>query len=113
MHKSKPSDGFDTKTVNESIDVMAFEIQHSIGDNAQVKMRRSRIETAIHIVLKGNPEETEKQIQKIHNSLVANNEVVLDSNPDAPQSFPEIATREETKTTAYENPFEPFSGSNS
>lgn len=33
-------------------------------------MRRSRVETAIHIVLKGNPEETESQIQKIYDMLV-------------------------------------------
>jgi ParB family chromosome partitioning protein len=73
MHKSKPQDGFNTKTVNESIDSMASEIEKSIGDNAHVKMRRSRVETAIHIVLRGNPEETEVQIQKIHDSLVSAN----------------------------------------
>ncbi len=88
MHRLKPSDGFNTETVNESIDIMAADIQKSIGENVTVKMRRSRIETAIHIVLKGNPEETEKQIQKIHNMLVPSD------NP------PEEST--------YTNPFEPF-----
>lgn len=96
MHKSKPSDGFNTKTVNESIDIMADEIKNSLGENAHVKMRRSRLETAIHIVLKGNPEATESQIQKIHDLLVISNkkeEVV-----------------EETAQTQedYSNPFEPF-----
>ena len=81
MHKSKAIDGFDTKTVNESIDNMADELQKSIGENAHVKMRRSRIETAIHIVLKGNPEETESQIQKIYDSLVG--------HEPAPEKTPE------------------------
>ena len=108
MHKSKAIDGFNTKTVNESIDIMASEIQTSIGENAHVKMRRSRVETAIHIVLKGNPEETEKQIQKIHNSLV---EKVADIEPsssfETPVSIEE--KKEEVKNAdAYTNPFEPF-----
>lgn len=107
MHRSKPSDGFDTKTVNESIDVMASEIQSSIGENAHVKMRRSRIETALHIVLKGNPEETEKQIQRIHNSLVGKNET-----PNESESVSEEIENQEEVTTvsesAYSNPFEPF-----
>lgn len=96
MHKSKPSDGFNTKTVNESIDIMADEIKNSLGENAHVKMRRSRLETAIHIVLKGNPEATESQIQKIHDLLVISNKKE------------EVA--EETVSTQddYSNPFEPF-----
>ncbi len=98
MHKSKPSDGFNTKTVNESIDIMAAEMQKSIGENAQVKMRRSRIETAIHIVLKGNPEETEKQIQTIHNLLISKNET-----PTVSEDFVE-----ETSEKIYSNPFDPF-----
>lgn len=98
MHKSKPSDGFNTKTVNESIDIMAAEMQKSIGENAQVKMRRSRVETAIHIVLKGNPEETEKQIQTIHNLLISKNETPVVSEDFA----------EETNETIYSNPFDPF-----
>lgn len=99
MHKSKAIDGFNTKTVNESIDIMASEIQSSIGENAQVKMRRSRVETAIHIVLKGNPEETEKQIQKIHNSLV--------EKPSVEEPVVEESVSE-TPKDVYSNPFEPF-----
>ena len=112
MHKSKPGDGFDTETVNEFIDNMASDLQKSIGENAHVKMRRSRIETAIHIVLKGNPQETESQIQKIHDALVGN-------SPSQPveQLVPEVTVEEkdvdtppedkETETT-YSNPFEPI-----
>ncbi len=106
MHKSKAIDGFNTKTVNESIDIMASEIQTSIGENAHVKMRRSRVETAIHIVLKGNPEETEKQIQKIHNSLV---EKSTDLEPTSTYETPVEEKKEESKNAeAYTNPFEPF-----
>lgn len=94
MHRSKPSDGFNTKTVNESIDVMASEIKESLGENVHVKMRRSRLETAIHIVLKGNPEATETQIQKIHNLLVPEKEALTEIDNSIQQ--------------AYSNPFEPF-----
>ena len=110
MHKSKAIDGFDTKTVNESIDNMADELQKSIGENAHVKMRRSRIETAIHIVLKGNPEETESQIQKIYDSLVGH-EPAPEKTPEnieplEPEKSPPIESAE-TETT-YTNPFEPI-----
>jgi len=122
MHKAKPSDGFNTKTVNDSIDTMASEIQNWIGENAKVKMRRSRIETAIHIVLKGNPEETEAQIQKIHDSLVQTNpflpgqpvlETISNTQTEVKvENTPEQITTEteETtiQTTSYSNPFEPF-----
>jgi ParB family chromosome partitioning protein len=111
MHKSKPSDGFNTKTVNESIDLMASEIQSSIGENAQVKMRRSRIETAIHIVLKGNPEETEKQIQKIHNLLIEKNTPNINETDSlANEKLPEdnALVSEPKEEAAYTNPFEPY-----
>ena len=74
MNRDKVSDGFNTKTVNELIDQIAAQIQSSIGNNARVKMRRSRVETAIHIVLRGNPEETESQVQKIYQLLASNTE---------------------------------------
>lgn len=115
-NKVKPSDGFNTKTVNESIDSMASEIQRSLGENVSVKMRRSRIETALHIVLKGNPEETERQIQKIHDSLVS----FPPSEATTPESHPEeIEIVEQVKDVAqqsyseatYINPFEPFTQS--
>ncbi|PIP85402.1 hypothetical protein COT86_02930 [Candidatus Collierbacteria bacterium CG10_big_fil_rev_8_21_14_0_10_43_36] len=112
MHKSKPQDGFNTKTVNESIDSMASEIEKSIGENAHVKMRRSRVETAIHIVLRGNPEETEKQIQKIHDLLVIPDETPIVAPPldGAGISDIEVIESQEAEST-YINPFEPFSNS--
>jgi len=124
MKGAKPGSGFNTRTVNESIDSMASEIQRSIGENASVKMRRSRVETALHIVLKGNPEETEKQIQKIHDSLVVS-QPPAESINFAPQEqvfvqpemvFEEIALEntqqvEEPAQNSYANPFEPFTQS--
>jgi ParB family chromosome partitioning protein len=111
MNKSKPQDGFNTKTVNDYIDSMAEEIQTSIGENAHVKMRRSRMETAIHIVLKGNPEETEKQIQKIHDSLVPTTslaEAMADEPSSNLEPLPEITELVVETESTYSNPFEPF-----
>lgn len=118
MHKSKPSDGFDTKTVNEWIDSMASEIQNFIGENARVKMRRSRVETALHIVLRGNPEETESQIQKIHDALVAKDQPQTEVAKPAEEIVPEFINQATTETNtpsmavapAVESidPFEPF-----
>ena len=44
------------KIIDELIAEMANSLQTSLGKNTSVKMRRSRIETAIQIVLKGTPE---------------------------------------------------------
>lgn len=71
----KKTTGFDTKTINEKIDLMANTIQKSLGMNARVKMRRSRVETAIHIALRGNPQETEQQLQLIY-------QAITDTNPN-------------------------------
>jgi hypothetical protein len=109
MHRSKPSDGFDTKTVNEFIDSMAMDLQKSIGDNAHVKMRRSRVETAIHIVLKGNPQETETQIQKIHDALVGYSEPQpFPPGPVLPIPDEEVTVPETESPSTYINPFEPI-----
>ncbi len=112
MHRSKPSDGFNTKTVNESIDNMAAAIGESIGENAHVKMRRSRVETAIHIVLKGNPEETESQIQKIYSLLVTqeaqNSSLPEDNDKVEPENHTPSEEHQNERTSSYTNPFEPF-----
>ncbi len=103
MHRSKPSDGFNTKTVNESIDNMAAAICLSIGENVNVKMRLSRVETAIHIVLKGNPEETETQIQKIYDLIVGVPKPEVQTEKEE-----EIKTQESPTENTYSNPFEPM-----
>ena len=115
LHKSKPSDGFDTKTVNEKIDNMAEEIQTSIGENARVKMRRSRVETAIHIVLRGNPEETEEQIQRLYEAIVKQETESLPTETTFQEVTETFLSPTETpiapQTAAapqVNNPFEPF-----
>ncbi len=90
MNKARASDGFNTKTVNDLIDQLAAQIQSSIGKNARVKMRRSRVETAIHIVLRGNPEETEAQVQKIYELLANNNSATPAQSSSFSNSFEPI-----------------------
>jgi len=107
MLKPKSPDGLNSK--NDSIDTMAGELEKYIGENAHVKMRRSRVETAIHIVLKGNPDETESQIQKIYDSLTGGHtqEVLSAPEPTSETSYSETTDDPETKNS-YSNPFEPM-----
>ena len=100
MKVDKPIDGFNTKTTNDLIDRMATELHDSLGKNSDVKIRRSRIETAIHIVLKGNPEQTEGQIQKIYQMLT--------SPISAPALANEPASTPVVDATSHSNPFEPI-----
>lgn len=92
MNVSKSIDGFNTKTVNELIDRMAADLKESLGRNSQVKIRRSRVETAVHIVLRGNPEETEGQIQRIYQSLAGR------------ESYPEVETKLSESVTPSTSP---------
>lgn len=104
LNKDKPADGFNTKTVNDQVDQMANQIQSSLGQNTRVRMRRSRVETAITIVLRGNPEETEAQIQRIYSSLVVTEPAPATSTPD--QSATPVT--ETPSTPPYKDPFEPI-----
>ena len=54
---------------DDEIDLMSQRLTTSLGNNATVKIRRSRIETAIHIALKGDPLTTESQISRIYKSI--------------------------------------------
>lgn len=122
LNKTSPKDGFDTRTVNELIDSMASDIQTSIGENARVKMRRSRAETAIQIVLKGNPQQTEEQIQDIYRAIVKRQ---VDDTPSEnvvearSESFTYSDEPVETNTqpepeidiNPFSNPFEPLTPS--
>jgi len=110
------------KILNELVDEMAKNIQKSIGKNSNVKMRRSRVETAIHIVLKGNPENTEKQLQSIYDAITlpiptpkTDEEVKKEVGEDkkvepvtSPAVKEEKTTPEPTTPSAYSNPFEPI-----
>ena len=64
--RGKKSEEKKDSPVNEQIDQMAQDLQKVIGDNAEVKIRRSRVETAIHIALKGDVKKTEDQVKKIY-----------------------------------------------
>ncbi|MEK7064098.1 MAG: hypothetical protein AAB973_00615, partial [Patescibacteria group bacterium] len=90
------------KSINDLIDQLSNQIQTSIGKNAKVKMRRSRIETAISIVLRGKPEETEQQLKKICIAL-STGEV---TNEVAEETIPETAAA--NAAPAFTNPFEPI-----
>jgi hypothetical protein len=72
-------------------------------------MRRSLVETAIHIVLKGNPEETEDQIQKIYDLIVTPEskptQEITNQNSDTPEETTDSSSTEES---TYFNPFEPM-----
>lgn len=54
---------------DEAIDKMALSLQTSLGGNTRVKIKRSRLETAIVIALKGDPLATDDQINRIYQSL--------------------------------------------
>ncbi|MBU1200082.1 ParB/RepB/Spo0J family partition protein [Patescibacteria group bacterium] len=112
-------DSSKAKIINELIAEMASSLQSSLGKNTSVKMRRSRIETAIQIVLKGTPEETEGQLEKIYKSL-SNGETkegselsAEDTSSDGGRSEAEVSSEvgsvtKPAKPPEYSNPFEPF-----
>jgi ParB-like chromosome segregation protein Spo0J len=100
--------------VNELIDRIAGDIEESLGKNTKVKIRRSRVETALHIVLRGKPEDTEEQIQRIYRSLAspqtpAPNPALTESNPETIIDDNQTPPK---KDTNYTNPFEPINDNN-
>lgn len=72
--EGRPAQAADHIIVSEEIDRIQKEIFQAMGgDNqARVKILRSRLETKILIVLKGNIEATEERFQKIHKDLCKN-----------------------------------------
>jgi len=116
-------DSSKAKIVDELIAEMANSLQTSLGKNTSVKMRRSRIETAIQIVLKGTPEETETQLEKIYRSLSKEDSSSVNSPVSDPQDTSSDGGRSEAKVSSevgsatqeqpvkpseYSNPFEPL-----
>jgi hypothetical protein len=67
-HKNNQEDN-EGKVVDDRIDLMANSMQKKLGKRFKVKIRRSRVETAVHIAIKGTLDETEQQIQNIYKSL--------------------------------------------
>lgn len=59
------------KLVHKDIDRMRDEIEKALGgpDVNRVKLSRSRAETRLNLVLKGNLEETEERLQKIYRGI--------------------------------------------
>jgi ParB family transcriptional regulator, chromosome partitioning protein len=97
------------KIIDELIAEMANSLQTSLGKNTSVKMRRSRIETAIQIVLKGTPEETETQLKKIYQSLSNNgNSRAEGSQLSAVRSVAKDSSEPSAPKPEYSNPFEPL-----
>lgn len=114
--RKRNDDKSNTKYITENFEQMATDMQKSLGENAKIKLRRSRIETAIQIVLKGKPEETDDQIQKIHNLLTSNSSEssTVEMNNDIEEYSEDMSVQNETEEsidtqTAYRNPFAPFS----
>lgn len=96
------NDDIASKSINDLIDQLSSQIQTYIGKNAKVKMRRSRVETAISIALRGTPEETEEQLKKIVASLTNTNPAdTKTSETISAEAAPAVAA-------AFNNPFEPI-----
>src|SRR3989344_1661184 len=51
--------------VSKEIDEWIQKLQKAFGDNSKVKLTRSKRETKVVIALKGDPEKTQKQLEKI------------------------------------------------
>lgn len=67
--KNKSEEDIPSQAISEEIDVMAKQLQQTFGNHSRVKIRRSRIETAITIALKGRQDETTSQIHRIYEAL--------------------------------------------
>ncbi len=98
MSKTHVIEEIKSKSANDWTDELASHIQTSIGtENVAVKLRRSRVETSLSIVLKGKPEQTETQLNQIY-ELLTHGKTSLE---------PKTAPQDEVGS-AYTNPFEPL-----
>lgn len=61
----------DQLIISDKIDRMQTKMNTALGDNSKVSLKRSRVETKLLLVLKGSPEETEPQLQKIYKSIIS------------------------------------------
>jgi ParB family transcriptional regulator, chromosome partitioning protein len=52
--------------ISDTLDKLETEIQQSLGENATVKLKQSRRLTKVIIFLKGRPEDTQAQLERIH-----------------------------------------------
>src|SRR3989344_133871 len=89
------TDDLASQSINDLIDQLSTQVQSSIGNNARVKMRRSSVETAISIALRGTPEETDVQLKKIVAALTTT-------------EYISAVTSKKTTPETFSNPFEPI-----
>lgn len=61
----------DQLIVSDKIDSMQTKMHDALGKKSRVSLKRSRVETKLMIVLKGNPEDTEEKLQKIYRSVIS------------------------------------------
>jgi ParB family chromosome partitioning protein len=66
--KSQSTDG-ESFIVSDEIDRLQKEIQQSLGEISQVKLRRSLRQTKLYIVLKGSPEATEETLKRVYQAI--------------------------------------------
>lgn len=68
---AQPHGGKSHRMVSEEIDQMRLEIENSLGGHpgTQIKLYRSRAETRLQIVFKGNLEATEELLQRVYKSI--------------------------------------------
>lgn len=53
------------KILENDIEKWRMDLKKSLGKKAEVKLSRSRVQTIVHFTLKGSPEETQTQLEKI------------------------------------------------
>lgn len=67
---SKHTDDSKTLILSEELDKMQNEMEHALGEHANVKLKQSLRQTKIAILIKGNPEETKVKLEKIYKAVV-------------------------------------------
>lgn len=60
-----------TLIVSEELDQLQSDLTKKLGDNVSVKIKRSRVETRITLILKGSLENTDPQLQNINKALMS------------------------------------------
>lgn len=56
--------------LSEKVDKMEDQIRNTIGEKTTVKLRRSKRQTKLTIVLSGTPKETDEILRRLHKAIV-------------------------------------------
>lgn len=67
--KTNPGAAHKVLIMSKDLDKIKSDLKDSLGQNARVTLKQSRVETKIQITLKGGPDQVNEQLQKIHKSL--------------------------------------------